>query len=774
MKYRGFELDRFQQQAVSQIDHNRSVLVSAPTGAGKTLIADYTVEQVLSRGGRCLYTSPLKALSNQKYRDFISYFGKENVGIMTGDVVIQIEAPLLIMTTEVLRNILHRDPGRVSSVQYVIFDELHFLANLDRGTVWEECLILLPTSIKILGLSATVKNVDEIAAWLSEIKKERVRVITHQRRPVPLKILGFTKETGLVHNRKIDTFKHKQIQKYQHRNAPRKRFQSHNSFQSKYAHLFEETTYHNIIQAISPEYLPCLFFLFSRQGCENAAVHLKLDLTSSQEKSLIEETMSPVLEAYGTYESTERLCSILRRGIGYHHAGLFPFLKELVETLYEKKLVKVLFCTSTFALGVNMPAKTVLFDKLVKYDGKRVRALTALEFFQKAGRAGRRGLDTVGYVIINRNLRRDDPSVNYRESDIEPIQSALNLSYNSIINLLEKYTIDEIRKLLSESFWTFQHRNKIIQQEQLLGRILSDIDESETINVNNDPHSVNQYKMKLDNEFRRYEKKKTDLLNTIHRTRNRKQEFKLLKDMDRVERKIRELTDEKKNIEVLNIVLEGSRKKKPSKRIRKIFVKLRRTTEQIQYFKDFLFNVFQEKVHVLMKLGFIDDNFQLLAKAEICKYLYIQELFVTEMIYGDLISDLDELELNALLNCIGQSERKRDLKLRKKIQHPLKSSVLRKIKRIQYKLREVGADRFDPFEFNLQYATVAYLWSKGYAFSHILMQTELQEGDVISSFRQTIDLLKQLKDVFRNDVAMITKINVCIDCLDRDVVKVII
>jgi len=684
---------------------------------------------------------------------------------------------LLIMTTEVLRNILHRDVGRLADIEYVIFDELHFLANQDRGTVWEECLILLPREINIIGLSATVKNVDEIGQWLTEIKRKPIAVIKHFKRPVPLKILGYTRETGLTDNTRIESFKLHCIKNSQHsgrddydRADNHRQFRNH---ETKYAHLFQETTHRDIIQHIASKYLPCLFFIFSRQGCETAAHQLKMDLTTRSEKVEIERIIKPVLSSYASYEATVRLTSLLINGIGYHHAGLFPFLKELVETLYEKKLIKVLYCTSTFALGVNMPAKTVLFDRLVKYDGTRVRPLMALEFFQKAGRAGRRGLDKVGYVIINRNLRRDIPWQPLREDDIEPILSALNLSYNSIINLLEKYTQDEIKRLLAESLWTFQHRNQIIQQEHILQALLADIDQSQYLTINSNQEEVDTYKLQLEKEFRSFERKRTEIINTIHRTKHKKNELKLLHEMDRLEKKLRDLTDQKKNVEVLNVILTGPRQGNPSKKIKKLFTRLRRTKEQIQYFQDYLFNIFQEKLRVLIDLGFVDESLHLLSKAEICKFLYIQELFVTELIYCDVLEQLDELELNALLNCIGQSERKRDHQ-KSKFQGPLKPHLLRKIRQIHQQLKSVGADHFDPLEFNEQYASVAYLWSKGHSFNEILLLSDLQEGDVISSFRQTIDLLKQLKDVFRNEPIMVRKFNTCIDCLDRDVVKVIL
>lgn len=775
MEYNGFTLDPFQEKAIKEIHKGNSVLVSAPTGAGKTLIADYAVERTLQRRKSCIYTSPLKALSNQKYRDFCALFGPENVGIMTGDVVIQIDAPLLIMTTEVLRNILHRDIGRVDQVEYVIFDEMHFLSNFERGTVWEECLILLPEDKNILGLSATVKNVDELARWLSEIKNTPVKHIVHKNRPVPLKILGYTVETGLLENAKIDSYREQRIKKIESKKAFISSFKKGmRRGRDPYSQYFKDTSHRNLIREISPDYLPCLYFIFSRQKCENSAYQLDIDLTTPNEKEEIEKFLQPVEEKYGQYESTNRLCTALRSGIGYHHAGLFPFLKELVEKLYEKKLIKVLYCTSTFALGVNMPAKSAIFNSLVKFDGKRVRPLTPLEFFQKAGRAGRRGMDEVGYVIVNRNFRDFDAWPGYREDDIEPIVSALNLSYNSIINLLEKYSLNEIKTLLANSLWTFQHRNQIVKQEESLQFILGNLEELKGYTIEKHPDAVDKIQKSLNTRLNKLNSKRTSLKNQLSVVRKKKQEIILYQEMDKTERQIKEIRDQIKNNETLGFVLVGKKQRSPGRKVRKMLSQMRRTHDKISYFKEYLFNIFQEKVQILFKLGFVDEELNLLSQAEIAKYLYIQELFVTKLLASGIIESLDEYMLNALFNCIGQAEKRRDIRNKKPIPHPFKQSLLKKIHKFHDELREAGADRFDAIEFNLQYASVAFFWSQGYSFSQILDMTELQEGDIISSFRQTIDLLKQCKDVFYMDPTMLAKLNTCIDLMDRDVVKVIL
>ncbi|MDI9419563.1 MAG: DEAD/DEAH box helicase, partial [Bacillota bacterium] len=445
-RYRGFVLDPFQQEAIEYVDGNHSVLVAAPTGVGKTLIADYLIEKTYGESGRVVYTAPIKALSNQKFKEFKGLLGEEAVGILTGDVVVNPEAPILIMTTEIFRNLLQQSPDRVADVRYVIFDEIHYIDDPERGSVWEESLIFMPETMRFLGLSATIPNVEQLAAWISEIRRQEVKIVTHSERTVPLRHYIYEESMGVV---------------------PASQFKKHytkisGKIKGLDARQIPKTTHVDLVDEIKDDYLPCLFFTFSRKKAELNAVELGWEhnfLTPAERKqaeALIEEVIQrypPILS-----ERWSSLRSLLVRGIGYHHAGMLPALKDVVEELFTHRLIKVLYCTETFAVGLNFPCRTVCFDSSTKWDGQTFRTISNREYFQMAGRAGRRGIDTEGFVFTMVDLQYFDPQElpSMKESEIEPLQSQFNLTYNSVLNLIKNYEDQQIYRILGQNFATYQ------------------------------------------------------------------------------------------------------------------------------------------------------------------------------------------------------------------------------------------------------------------------------------------------------------------------------
>ncbi|MFH0875609.1 MAG: DEAD/DEAH box helicase [archaeon] len=452
MIFKGFTLDPFQEKSIECIDNGHSVVVSAATGTGKTLIADYIIDKYLKAGKKIVYTAPIKALSNQKYRDFKEEYGYSNIGLLTGDVVINPEAPVLIMTTEIYRNMLLSKDKLVEDVSYVIFDEIHFINDIERGTVWEESIIFSPEHIRFLCLSATIPNADEFAEWIESIQKHKVDVVTYEKRAVPLrhhlfdKVLGVTTIDALAEEVDGDSRRKKR-----RGNKDKK---------------LPIPTATDLVGSIRDK-LPCLFFVFSRNDCEKRAVDLArsysfLDATA---KADIAKMSSDIIPAdYRSLESVQKLKQVLPKGIAFHHAGMLPFAKELVEKLFAKGMIKVLFATETFAVGINMPAKSVAFASMYKYDGMNFRYLFSKEYFQMAGRAGRRGIDLVGdvYIMINRNEYDDFNKIKkVTSADIEPIKSQFKLSYNTVINLINNYPDERMRDiLLRSSFDYFQRRQE--------------------------------------------------------------------------------------------------------------------------------------------------------------------------------------------------------------------------------------------------------------------------------------------------------------------------
>jgi superfamily II RNA helicase len=445
MHYKGLLLDRFQEDAINSIESNHSVVVSAPTGSGKTLIADYIVNKHLPLGDRVIYTAPIKALSNQKYKEFSKEFGRDYVGLLTGDIEINPRAPILIMTTEVYRNMVLTEDEAVKHISYVVFDEIHFINDVERGYVWEESIIFSNPDIRFLCLSATIPNAGEFADWIRSVKKHEVVVVKHRTRPVPLHKGFYDYELGITSLEDIKgeveaTFSYKQG--------------------GRGARRIPSPNHVELIKIIKDR-LPCFFFVFSRAKCERNAVELarkRLFEINPRINSVIRRRLEGVAPQIRDLKTTKNLRFTLPMGIAFHHAGLLPVLKDLVEGLFEENLINVLYTTETFAVGINMPAKTVAFESLRKFDGSGFRFLNSKEFFQIAGRAGRRGIDKEGFAVAMIN-RRDFWYRTVKKmtvADTIPLKSQFRLSVNTVLNLLKRHSPGEIEAILKMSFYSYQ------------------------------------------------------------------------------------------------------------------------------------------------------------------------------------------------------------------------------------------------------------------------------------------------------------------------------
>lgn len=447
--YKGLQLDTFQREAIEAIARGESVIVAAPTGAGKTLIAEYALDQALKNGKKIIYTSPIKALSNQKYRDFSNLYPGQ-VGVTTGDVSLRPDAPAVIMTTEIFRNTIFESPHRLDDVSYVIFDEIHFMDDKDRGTVWEESLIFAPEQIKFVALSATVSNLPQVTSWLESIRPGVLKVIVEKTRPIPLEIFIADVEEGI---RPFGAGSFKKM-KARTRQARRKEIRSiPERFRNFHIKLVHDI--HKLRE------LPCLFFLFSRNACERIAESCcRLDFYDSDQAR--ERALNDYDDLVHFYQLDARdemvsfIRKLLSKGISFHHAGLLPVLKEIVEQLFGKGHVRMLFATETFALGVNMPARSVAFEGIRKFDGTGRVPLQTRQFMQMAGRAGRRGMDMAGSVYVTFDPILDDANVakNIILGEVEPIRSQFNLSYATLLNLY-KHLGPRIFEACKQSFANF-------------------------------------------------------------------------------------------------------------------------------------------------------------------------------------------------------------------------------------------------------------------------------------------------------------------------------
>ncbi len=451
MKYKNFTLDPFQVEAIEAIENNHSVVVSAATGTGKTLVADYIIDKAIRDGKRVIYTAPIKALSNQKFRDFRAEYG-ERIGLLTGDVSINENAQILVMTTEIYRNMLMTRDDLISELSYVIFDEIHFINDYDRGTVWEESIIFSPNFIRFLCLSATIPNSKEFAAWIESIQKHPVQVVRYDKRAVPLSHEFFDYQFGICDAKQMkEAIELERYPKY-HQAFRHAKNQKQKTPQPHHCDLIKE---------IKNDKLPAIFFTFSRKSTVDRAkeAYKRFDLVDDKERAIIVRVFNEkVTQEIKSMESVQTLRMLLNRGIAVHHAGLLPQLKEVVELLFNQGLIKVLFATETFAVGINMPAKTVCFLALEKFDGRGFRLLNSKEYFQMAGRAGRRGIDEVGYSIImadrtRLNLEKVIPLIS---ADTDPIVSQYKICANTILNLKKHYKEEAvIERILKSNFGYF-------------------------------------------------------------------------------------------------------------------------------------------------------------------------------------------------------------------------------------------------------------------------------------------------------------------------------
>jgi ATP-dependent RNA helicase HelY len=481
-----FPLDPFQEEAIRALDAGDSVLVAAPTGSGKTLVAEFAVERALERGRKAFYTTPLKALSNQKFGDFVARYGASQVGLLTGDNSINGEAPVVVMTTEVLRNMLYEGSDTLNDLEVVILDEVHYLQDPYRGAVWEEVLIHLPLSASVVCLSATVSNAEEFGEWLTTLRGV-TRVVIEERRPVPLEqhymvgkelhAMHLDRDGHLVPNPYVVSLSQRELRVNRRmRRSPYATQQLHRQSRPREGHRrVYVPRREEVVEALARRtMLPAIYFVFSRAGCERSVDYLMssgVRLTDGEEEERIRDFAEARvawmdeqdLIALGFYEIREALAA----GIAAHHAGMVPVFKETVEELFAAGLVKVVFATETLSLGINMPARTVVIESLWKFSGERHELLTPGEYTQLTGRAGRRGIDELGHAVVLHQRDVDFERVaSLATTRTYELASSFRPSYNMAVNLVRNYSPEEAHHLLNSSFAQFQADRSVVALER--------------------------------------------------------------------------------------------------------------------------------------------------------------------------------------------------------------------------------------------------------------------------------------------------------------------
>ncbi|HEY9886711.1 MAG TPA: DEAD/DEAH box helicase [Vampirovibrionales bacterium] len=456
-----FQLDDFQLDAIKGLQEECNVLVCAPTGAGKTVIAEYAMHEALRRNKKIFYTTPLKALSNQKFHDLCKQFGEDKVGLLTGDVQHNREADILVLTTEIFRNMLYKaeeEKNLFERIGYAVLDECHYMKDPDRGTVWEESIIYCPSEAQIIALSATVGNPQDVSSWMQETHGRKTRLIHSDFRPVPLRFFFYGRD-GMKPLNKSGGGINKNILK----GASKGGKNSSSGNLPKISDVLGDLK--------QKDMLPAIYFVFSRKGCERAlqyAVESKgVNLLTEAERREVKEELKEVCKQL-PWLRTHRHYYALLKGASAHHAGLLPALKGVVEKLFQKNLIKVVFATETLAAGINMPARSVVISQISKRSDSGHRLLNGSEFMQMSGRAGRRGMDEIGYVTVMETRFEGAWEIcELSSTPAEELTSSFTPNYIMVLNLAANFNWDKCRELVMKSFARYQNRKQLLPLQNL-------------------------------------------------------------------------------------------------------------------------------------------------------------------------------------------------------------------------------------------------------------------------------------------------------------------
>ncbi|MGI6344185.1 MAG: DEAD/DEAH box helicase [Bacillota bacterium] len=726
LTYKGYVLDRFQREAVNLIEDGRSVVVCAPTGVGKTLIADYLIEKAVSENRRVIYTAPIKALSNQKYRQFKASLGEEKVGIITGDVVLNREAMVLMMTTEIYRNMVLSDPDSAADIHYVIFDEIHYIDS-DRGVAWEESLIFAPPHVRFLGLSATIGNLDQFVAWLSAVRQQPVAQVLETKRAVPLSHRYFNAGTGIC---TLDGLKHAMGEG-----------------------RLRPTDHLQLVRALRRDYLPALMFVFSRRQCVEKARELARERSflTAAEAAQVERQLDACELEYGLSGHGEFLLlrRLLQRGIAFHHAGLLPVLKGLVEELFEQRLIKLLYCTETFAVGVNYPVKSVCFLEQRKWDGSSVRPLTIQEYQQMSGRAGRRGIDTQGYVFTLISNAENVILQDYARGRPEDIGSQYRLSCNSILNLIRRGMEGQIGEAYRSSFAAYLNEQTRRQLEEQRARLLADRDAlfrqfCDAVDSIACPILYQRRRSKLRGMERQLKQGKRYLQRPVARLR---QELSRTQPRACGSRRVGNCRSCKRQLQDI------------AQRLTLLEAELAMLPTANDWLQQY--NSLKRR---LEHLGYLDGS-DILPRGELASSFNFQEILITEFVFAGMLDELSVPEICGLLCGVDFVGRFSDFTARE----PL--PALRKYFRIAEELKS------DPvlgpqIIYSHYVASLGYRWAKGDEFEALVEITTILEGDIVSLLRRTVDVLRQLRKGLAQEPFWGSKLALCLEAMERDVVKV--
>jgi ATP-dependent RNA helicase HelY len=788
----GFGLDPFQIEAAGALEDGRSVLVAAPTGAGKTVVAEFAVHLAMqSVRDKVFYTAPMKALSNQKFQEFVTEYGPDEVGLLTGDTNINADARIVVMTTEVLRNMLYADSGLLKNLRFVVMDEVHYLADRFRGAVWEEVIIHLPQTVKLVSLSATVSNAEEFGDWLQAVRGD-TEVIVSEERPVPLdqhalvktKLIDLFDSTGRAATNRVNP-ELAQLVRGGASLASADRLGGRGGGGGRrgggggrgrggyrpHGQSLERMDRPDVVALLDEHrLLPAIFFVFSRIGCDQAVKQVLrggVRLTTAEEREeirrIVDERCRTLLDedlaVLGYWEWTEGLM----RGVAAHHAGMLPAFKEVVEELYQKKLVKVVFATETLALGINMPARTVVLEKLEKFNGEARVSITAGEYTQLTGRAGRRGIDVEGHSVIQWREGLDPQEVaSLASRRTYPLNSSFRPTYNMAVNLIDQFGRPRTREILESSFAQFQADRAVVdlarkvrqQEESLAG-----YEKSMTCHLG---------------DFKEYARIRRELTDLERAGAGRSA------TQSRGEREKRQRRIESLRKQLRSHPVHGCKDREAHARWAERWFSLKketdRLTQQIQTRTNVIAKVFDRVTDVLLGLGYLatdDDGATALTQhGHTLKRIYGErDLLVAECIRRQVWHDLDPASLAAIACALIYEPRRDESEAAERfLPRGAFRVALDKTQTLWAQIDDIEREHklpgSDPVATGL--STAMHKWARGGTLDDVLNEADMAAGDFVRWSKQTIDLLDQLQGT--SDARLSTTARSAIDAVRRGIV----
>lgn len=733
-----FPFDEFQSQACRAVESGKGVLVAAPTGAGKTVVGEFAAFLAVRRGRKCFYTTPIKALSNQKYQEFVARFGAEKVGLLTGDTSINGDAEILVMTTEVLRNMLYAGSSTLTSLGYVVMDEVHYLADKFRGAVWEEVLIHLMESVQVISLSATVSNAEEFGEWLQVIRGD-TEVIVSELRPVPLY------QHVLIDNSLVDLFVengHVNPEILRREREAMRRIRTPRNRGKDWSAGGHRLSRAEIIEKLHRErMLPAITFIFSRLGCDSAVrqcLASGVRLTTSDERKEIRETAHGYTQNIAE-EDLETLgfpewMNALERGIAAHHAGLLPSFKNAVEDLFQRGLIKAVFATETLALGINMPARTVVLEKLVKWNGEAHVSVTPGEYTQLTGRAGRRGIDIEGNAVVQWSPTVDSAmAASLASTRTYPLRSSFTPTYNMAINLISRFGRERARGSLESSFAQFQADRAVVgltRQVHKNEMAIAEFDEISQCHLG---------------DFRRYAELRREIKETetllAHRQAKRGFDPRQRAHLES------ELVDLRKAMR--NHPSHFCNDREAHARVAERASRLRNENigllSRVDNRTHVIARTFDHVCDVLTELGYIQGEMTLPQGQILAKIYTESDLLLSEAIREDLFDHLSAAELLSVLSSMIFQGRTAPTQAHL-IPTGSVQTALAEVTRLWAKLEvienahQVTTQREPDFGF----CWISFRWANGHSLQSVLKDSDLSVGDFVRSAKQLIDLLQQV------------------------------